>query len=299
VIPVYCSATTLEPLFEQIKTVFERYNHCFEIICVDDSSSDQSWKVLQKLKSAHPELLRIVRLTRNFGQHNAILCGFNYVRGRFVVTLDDDLQNPPEEIIVLIKEQKRMGADLVYGTLIDKQHNWLVKLGSTVVTKITEHTFAPKGRGSSFRLITRSLVDSVKTHQQAFVYLDGLFNWYSERITCVPVRHQQRVAGHSGYTLKKSIGLTAHFLFNFTALPLKIITYLGLFVFGVSSCIGLYFIARKLLMDIPIGFTALIVSIYFIGGVILLVLGVMGEYLSRLYTLQNAKPPYAIRDKEL
>ena len=200
VVPVYNSAPSLQELFRRTKAVFADLGKSFEMIFVDDCSRDQSWRVLTELRAQHPSEVVAVRLARNFGQHNATLCGFHHVRGSFVITIDDDLQLAPEDIPKLIEEQQRSGADLVYGYFGKKQHGIVQNLGSYAIRKAFEITFGAKGKGSSFRLISASLVEKVRSHRQSFVYIDGLLFWYTQYVSRTLVSHAPRREGTSGYT---------------------------------------------------------------------------------------------------
>jgi glycosyltransferase involved in cell wall biosynthesis len=296
VVPVYRSEKTLVPLFERIQAVFAALGRSFEVIFVEDCGKDGSWEVLRRLKEKHPAEVVAIRLARNFGQHNATLCGFHHLRGRFVITIDDDLQVPPEEIPKLIKEQALSQADLVYGYFSDKQHGVVQNIGSAVIQKAAEITFGGKGKGSSFRLIVSSLARKVRSHRQSFVFIDGLLLWYTQYVSRTLVRHEGRGYGKSGYTLFKLIGLAAHMFFNFTTLPLRWIIYFGMLTSTVSFVLGVVFLIRALIYSVPVGWSSLAVTIFFVGGVILLVLGIIGEYVSRIFTLHNDRPQFSVKE---
>jgi undecaprenyl-phosphate 4-deoxy-4-formamido-L-arabinose transferase len=212
------------------------------------------------------------------------------------VTIDDDLQIFPEDIPLLIEKQRETSAELVYGSYGEKNHAAFRNVGSYVVNKTLNIAFNTTGSITSFRLITRNLRDNIIKHTQSFVFLDGLFNWHTKHIAKVLVRHQSREVGASGYNVLKLIQLSSNMLFNFTTLPLKSLIYLGFAMSLISFLVGFYFILRKIIFDVPVGFTSTIVSIFFMGGITLLVLGVMGEYIGRLYTLQNDKPQHSVKE---
>lgn len=269
----------------------------FQVIFVEDCGRDNSWQVICGLKAEFPEFITGIKLNRNFGQHNATLCGYKYADGDLIVTIDDDLQIFPEDIPILIRKQQETGAELVYGSYGEKNHAAFRNVGSLVVNKTLNIAFGTTGSITSFRLITQNLLRNVIQHTQSFVFLDGLFNWHTKHIEKVLVRHQARAEGRSGYDLVKLVRLSSNMLFNFTTLPLKALIYLGLTISLFSFLAGVYFIIRKIVLDVPVmGFTSLIVAIFFMGGVTLLVLGVIGEYIGRLYTLQNAKPQHSVKE---
>lgn len=296
VVPVYRSEKTLAPLFDRIQAVFAALGKTFEVIFVEDCGGDGSWEVIKTLKQQHPEHVVAIKLARNFGQHSATLCGFHHVRGRFVITIDDDLQIPPEEIPKLIEEQERSHAELVYGYFAEKQHGFMQNLGSRIIQKAFEITFGATGKGSSFRLIVASLMRKVRAHRQSFVFIDGLLYWYTQYVSRTLVRHEPRVHGRSGYTLFTLIRLATHMFFNFTALPLRWIVYLGILTSTVSFVLGVIFFVRALIYSVPVGWSSLAVTIFFVGGVILLVLGIIGEYVSRIFSLHNDRPQFSIKE---
>ena len=296
VVPVYNGAQSIAELFARINSVFATLGRTYEVVFVEDGGQDTSWQVICDLKRAHPDDVIGVRLARNFGQHNATLCGFHYTSGSFVITIDDDLQVPPEEIPKLIEEQKRSGADLVYGYFNNKQHSLTQNLGSFLIQKATEVTFGDRGESSSFRLITASLIEKARAHRQSFVFVDGLLLWYTQHVSRTAVRHERRKYGRSGYTLMTLVALATHMLFNFTTLPLRWIVYLGMLTASISFILGVVFLIRGLIYSVPVGWSSLAVTIFFVGGVILLVLGIIGEYISRIFTLHNEKPQFSVRE---
>lgn len=297
VVPVYNGQATIRELFLRIQQTMQSCGYDYQVIFVEDCGRDNSWEVICGLKKDFPSFVTGIKLNRNFGQHNATLCGYKYASGDLIVTIDDDLQIFPEDIPLLVRKQQETGAELVYGSYGEKNHAAFRNVGSLVVNKTLNIAFGTTGSITSFRLITRNLLQNVVQHNQSFVFLDGLFNWHTKHIEKVLVRHQARAEGRSGYDLVKLVRLSSNMLFNFTTLPLKALIYLGLTISLFSFLAGVYFIIRKIVLDVPVmGFTTLIVSIFFMGGVTLLVLGVIGEYIGRLYTLQNAKPQHSVKE---
>jgi len=296
VIPVYNGAKTIEELFDRIKKTFELTGNAFEVVFIEDGGMDNSWDVIDVLKKKFPNDIIAIKLARNFGQHNAILCGIHFVSGDFIITIDDDLQIPPEEIPKLIKAQAETGAELVYGVYEAKQHGFMRNLGSRMIQRILKMAFDAKGPITSFRLISSSLYERIKSHKQSFIYIEGLFLWHTQHIARVVVDHKSRRIGESNYTFAKLLQLTINLIFNFTTFPLRIIIFIGLAFSIVSFGLGAFFIFRKIFYEVPLGYTSIIVSIYFSSSVLLLILGVMGEYLSRLYSLQNNRPQFSIKE---
>ncbi|MBK7214382.1 MAG: glycosyltransferase family 2 protein [Bacteroidales bacterium] len=295
VVPVYNSESTLEALFSRVKQVFETLGKSFEVVFVDDCSKDKSWEVLSGIKSVNPNLVVAIRLTRNYGQHNAVFCGFEYAKGDYIITLDDDLQVPPEEITKLIDKFKETDADLVYGYFGKKHHSVVRNVGSYFIKKSSRLLLQSPGEGSSFRLLSSELAKNLLKHNQHFLYIDELLLWYTGNIAFVQVEHQKRNISHSGYSTWKLMKLSINIIIHYTAVPLKIMTYGGFILSILSFFLAIRFIINKLIHDVPLGYTSLIVAILFSTSIIMLCLGVIGEYLTRIYKVQNKKPPYSIK----
>lgn len=294
VVPVFNSEATLEELHQRIRKVFVELGAGFEVIYVDDGSTDASWQVLERIKASDPDHVTAVKLAKNFGQHNATFCGFSFMKGKYLITLDDDLQNPPEEIRKLIEARDDFDADLVYGVYQDKKHSRMRNLGSKYFTK-TSNFFGRKGQGSAFRLLSAELVNKVLVHHQNFIFIEEVLHWYTDDIGYVVVEHHPRKVKKSGYTPRKIISLLANILIYYTAIPLKIMVYGGLTSSAIFFVMSVIFAFKKIFFNVPLGYTSLIVAILFSTSIILFCLGIIGEYLSRIYLVQNKKPPYSIK----
>ncbi|HLN52371.1 MAG TPA: glycosyltransferase [Lentimicrobium sp.] len=295
VVPVYNSHESLRELYSQTAGTFGRIGKSFEVIFVDDASADRSWEVISKLQGEFPEKVVGIKLARNFGQHNATLCGLASSSSEYIITIDDDLQNPPEDIVKLIERMKETDADVVYGIFSKKHHSMVHNMGSATLKGTSRRLFQTKGAGSSFRLIKSSMVKNLLNHRIDFIYLDELFNWYTSDIEFVTVQHNKRPYQQSNYTSRSLFSLLTNLVIYYTAIPLRLMVYGGIIASIISFVIGLVFIYRKLFQDVPLGFTAMIVAVLFSTSIILLSLGVLGEYLSRIYNVQNRKPPYSIK----
>ncbi len=296
VIPVYNSSQTIAELFTRIDSFFAGNGKKYELILVDDGSMDSSWREIEKLKKENPEKIIAIKFVKNFGQQNALLCGFNYCSGGVVITMDDDLQHPPEEMEKLLSKYNDTDSDIIYGVPKNKQHSVIRNLGSDFVSKTSEYSSTNTTKGSSFRLIKREIIEEIKNkHHYNFLFLDAAINQFTGRIDYIFVEHHARKAGKSGYTLKKLISLYFNILVNYSAAPLRVMTYGGLFASIISFLIGTHFIYKKIIHNVPLGYTSLIVSILFSTGLILFCLGIIGQYLYKLFQLQNQKPPYFIK----
>ena len=297
VVPVYQSEKTLRSLVRQLArpSVFKG-EASFEIIFVDDGSRDDSWDVLKDLQSEYQATISTIRLMRNFGQHNAIMCGFREAQGKVVITMDDDLQNPPADIAKLIDLISLGDYDLVYGVPERKQHSLGRNIGSWVVNIFFRLVFRVDVRVTSFRAIRRELVDSILAYNLNFTYIDGLLAWNTQRIGQVTVDHRPRTSGKSGYSFAKLLGLALNLFTNFSLLPLQIASCAGLAASVSGLLAGVYFLVQALLSQISVpGYASIIVAVMVLGGVQLLALGVIGEYVGRLHMNVNRKPQYTVR----
>ncbi len=294
VVPVFNSEQTLEELFLRIKTVFQDLKKTFQVIFVEDGGTDNSWNVLVHLKEKYPDIITAIKLTKNFGQHNATFCGLKYSKGKFIITIDDDLQIPPEEIKKLITAYQKNEQDVIYGFYTSKRHSLLRNLGSKIIKKSSKYFFKHPGEGSSFRLFIQELAQKMLSHHQNFVFIDELLLWYTGNIAFIEVEHQKRKVKKSGYTTMKLIKLTTNIIIYSSAIPLIIMVYGGLFASLISFLAGGYYIFRKIFFNVPLGYTSIIVTIFFSTSILLLSLGIIGEYLRRVYMTQNKKPPYLI-----
>jgi glycosyltransferase involved in cell wall biosynthesis len=293
IVPVFNSAGTIPELFERTSRVMDEYKAPFEFIFIDDNSSDNSWSVLKKLKEDSPDRVTAIRLSKNFGQHNATFCGFNFAKGENLITIDDDLQTPPEEISSLIRTLEEENRDMVYGIYHIKKHSLTRNLASKLLKRSSSWLGRP-GEGSSFRIIRRDVIDKVLVHHQNFIFIDEILHWYTDNVGFVMVRHEKRRVNKSGYNVRKLWGLMSNLLIYYTTIPLKIMVYGGLISSAFFFVLSIIFAINRFIFDVPLGYTSLIVTILFSTSLILFCLGIIGEYLSRIYMVQNKKPPYSI-----
>jgi undecaprenyl-phosphate 4-deoxy-4-formamido-L-arabinose transferase len=298
VVPVYGSQTTLRPLVERLVAVLDGTGKSYELIFVNDDSPDQAWQELEALHAAHPDRITAIQLTRNFGQHNAIMCGFHEARGRFVVTMDDDLQHPPEEIPKLLDEIERTGLDVVYGRYDKKKHRAWRNLGSLLLNLAYRKVFKISGEFTAFRIVRREIVEAALGYGLNFTFIDGLLAWNTRRIGGIVVEHRERQQGRSGYDLRKLVLLSINLLTNFSILPLQVSTLLGLFSALVGFGIGAVYLWYALIHGIAVpGYASTITAVLFLGGVQLFAIGIIGEYVGRLHLNVNRKPQFRVRKR--
>lgn len=296
VIPVYNSADTLEELNNRLVLLLEDLvGPQYEIIFVNDGSTDSSWKLLRQIASEKEKVIAI-NLTRNFGQHNALMCGFSQARGIYVVTIDDDLQIPPEEIAKIF-EEIQSGYDIVYGVYGQKQHSAFRNFSSRLLQYFYRKTFNIDLGITSFRIIRQEIVQFILNYEKSFTYIDGLIAWFTKNIGNVNVEHQKRRTGTSGYSLKNLIMLALNMLTNFSIVPLQLASLTG-FAFSLAGFfLGTYFLLKKIFWGISVsGFSSIIVAITMFSGVQLLTIGILGEYIGRIHINASKRPQYAIKD---
>jgi len=268
----------------------------YEIIFIDDASPDDSWKVLNQIRKKDSEHVKIIRLTRNFGQHNALMCGFAHVKGDYVVTLDDDLQNPPEEITKLLKKIEE-GYAVVYGEYVLKKHSTYRNVGSSLVQYLYKKIFDVPGNLTSFRIIRKQVIKGLLEYTKNYTFIDGLIAWQTRNIGYVSVSHIERKKGTSGYTISKLIILSVNMLTNFSIFPLQLATIVGFIMSLLGLVMTLFIIFKKLFYGIPVtGFASTIVTITIFSGTQLITIGLIGEYIGRIHLNVNNKPQYRIRE---
>jgi len=297
VIPVYNASATVGLLVDQIAKAFASAS--FEIVLVNDGSEDESEAVCVRLAETFPQTVVFVHLSRNFGEHNAVLAGFKQARGRYVAVLDDDGQNPPEEVLKMLQELKRKNYDVVYGHYIEKKHSAFRNLGSWFNDRIaTIMLHKPKDLYlSSFKVMSRFVVDEITKYRGPYPYTDGLIYRVTRNIGQVPVEHRSSVRGPSRYTLRKLIRLWLNMFLNFSIKPLRLSIYVGLLTscLSVVALIAIFIDRIWITPNVTLGIPTVLGTIVLLAGIQLMILGVVGEYLGRLYLDQTGTPQSVIR----
>lgn len=299
-IPVYNSEKTIGLVVERIvNTMKELENECcYEIVLVDDGSRDNVYSVCCRLSAEMP-FVRAFKLSRNFGQANALMAGINQITGDYLVCLDDDLQTPPEEIPHLYKTLKDGGFDVVYGYYEHKQHsafrNFGTRLNGMMQTFILNK---PAGiNTSSYFIAKRYLVDVVKEYDKPFPYLPGLFLQVTSSVASIPIHHEERSIGRSGYGIVKLLELWLNGFTNFSVKPLRLASFMGFIIaFCAFIMMIVLFISKLTGFDIQEGWTSTVIIILFVGGVQLLSVGLLGEYIGRIYLSVNQTPQFVIKE---
>ena len=297
VIPVYNSETIIGETIDKTTGFFAQNNLRYELILVNDGSRDASWTIISEKARELPHVTAI-NLLKNYGQHNANMCGFKHANGDFVITMDDDLQNRPEEIDKLIRKINE-GYDLVIGQFNQKQHRGYRKIGSKLIGLVNRKIFqTPKSIVlTNFRIVRRPVVDKVCDYKTSYPYIPGLVIWFSQDIANTLVEHYPRRAGKSNYSLATILRLVSTILFNYSSYPLRVVTLTGTIVSFLSLLLGLGYIANNLIAGTNVqGWTTIVVLLSFFNGMTLLVISIIGEYLVRLLNQSSSSESYHIKE---
>lgn len=297
VVPVHRSETILPLLIARLTTALEGLATAHEIILIDDGSPDGSWAVIAGA-AAHDDRIHGIRLMRNFGQHNALLVGIRAARYRYIVTLDDDLQNPPEEIPLLLA-RLTPDVDVVYGTPVSEQHS-LWRSAASRVTKyaLEEAMGATAARSvSAFRVFRTDLRGGFERYQSPDISIDVLLTWATTRFAAVNVRQEPRATGKSGYTFGRLMHHALNMMTGFTTRPLRIASLVGFLFTIFGAGVFIFVVVRSLAEgDAVPGFPFLASIIAVFSGVQLLILGIMGEYVARMHLRLLERPPYVVAE---
>jgi undecaprenyl-phosphate 4-deoxy-4-formamido-L-arabinose transferase len=296
VVPVYNGATSVPVLVEALARLDVPGGH--EIVLVNDCSPDNSLDVCRALCRQNSVALTVVNLARNFGEHNAVMAGLSHARGEYIINMDDDLQNPPEEVVRLWRYAKDNACDVVYTYYADKQHAAWRNLGSRFTNWCADQLLdKPKGLYlSSFRCMSAFVARNILAHTGPFPYVDGLIMQVTQNIGRLQVQHLPRTEGHSNYTLRRLVRLFMSMFLNFSVMPLRIGTLTGFVMAGIGLLVFLVILIEALGGRTPQGYASVMAAILVLAGVQLIMLGLVGEYLGRLFLTVNRKPQFVVRD---
>ena len=299
VIPVFNAEETLIELNHQIVSLMNQKEYSYEIVYVDDRSSDSSWKILNELQKNTPEQIKIIRFTKNFGQHEATMCGMLHARGKTIVTMDDDLEHNVVDIEKLIHHKKETKAKVVYGMYPNDKSQRIRKILTRFYRFLSKKEGKDKAKGSSFRVLDASVVEHIKKHEYSFVWLDEMFLWYAPSPEFVDLKlNGNNKSRKSRYSLFRLIRLTFHIMLQTTTIPLQLFITFGFGLSLLNFVIGAYYLFKKIFFGSLLGYTSVIVSILFTSGIILIGIGVLGIYISRINSIVNKEPHYSIDDKK-
>ncbi len=303
VVPVYNSEHTLETLYTRLKRVFdEELKEPFELLLVDDSSRDHSWEIMERLHQSDSRV-KIFQMSKNFGQHPALLCGFQYVSGDFVITMDDDLQHPPEELPKMIRVMnERDDVDVILARYENRKHNLIRRIGTRISVHMTTKMLGkdPNLEITSFRLMRRFIVDAIRDTTVHAPQIGNLLVAASNHIINVDVRHDARAYGKSGYSFRELKRELMYDIMTHSALPLIIVRNIGIFTFLVSVILGIIYFIQYLLGMISVpGWTSIILVLLASCGMTLLSIGILGEYMVHILEQSKQMPHYILRQKKI
>lgn len=297
VVPVYKGELFLDTLYERLKTTLENITNKFEIILVNDSSPDGSWNIIKRIVDKDPRVIGI-DLSRNFGQHYAITAGLDKSRGNWVVVMDCDLQDKPEEIIKLYKKAKE-GFDIVLGRRVERKDNFIKRVSSKLFYKTFSYLTDTKQDESvaNFGIYSRETINAIISMRENLRFFPIMVKWVGYKSTSIDIEHGARELGRSSYTFRNLLKLSLNTMLSYSDKPLKITVKIGFFISLFSFVYALVIIVRALLGIKGIeGWPSLIVSIWLIGGLLLFVLGIIGLYISRIFDETKKRPIYLVRE---
>ncbi len=296
VIPVYRGADSIGELVDALAGLRIAGGH--EVILVNDGSPDNSAEVCRRLAARTDLPVTFVNLSRNFGEHNAVIAGLRHIRGDYVITMDDDLQNPISEVVKLFEHARAGGWDVVYTYYDQKQHAAWRNLGSRFANWVADRLL-DKPRGlylSSFRCMSAFVAEAVTRYEGPYPYVDGLIMQATQHIDRILVEHMPRASGQSGYTLRRLVRLWLNLFVNFSAMPLRISVIAGAVV-GLLGLAGFAVVViEALLRAPPPGWASLMAGTFLLSGIQMMMLGIIGEYLGRLFLTVNGKPQSLVRE---
>jgi undecaprenyl-phosphate 4-deoxy-4-formamido-L-arabinose transferase len=299
VIPVYNGALSIAELVARLHETLPALAARFELIVVEDDGKDDSWAVIAGLADAYPDTLRAFKMSRNYGQHNALLCGLRAAQGEVIITMDDDLQHPPDQIVLLL-DKLAEGHDVVYGRPQAEQHGLFRDMASQVTKWVLQNAMGAETAGSisAFRAIRRHVVSAFAHYSGPTVNIDVLLTWGTTRFAAIAVRHEPRRLGQSNYTFRKLVAHSLNMLTGFSTTPLRIASVLGfimtLFGFGVLVyVVGRYLIEGGSVPGFP--FLASIIALF--SGAQMFTIGIIGEYLARMHFRSMGRPSYVVREQ--
>ncbi len=300
IIPVYNAEHSIYKLTKKIIEIFAEQQP--EVILVNDDSPDRSGEECIKACEHFPSQVSYIKLSKNVGEHNAVMAGLRHAEGEWSIIMDDDFQNPPEEALRLLKYAKKNKFDVIYGDYVKKEHSFLRNLGSKI-NDMTANYILKKPKGlylSSFKCIKKTLLNQVTKYQGPFPYIDGLILSTTSNIGSLKINHDSRKIGKSNYTFLKLIKLYGNMSINFSTVPIHFFSSLGIIIALASTIYGVFIVLEKIFNPAtPLGYSSILTAIIFFSGLQLIFLGLLGEYIGKILKNVNQEAQYTVEYKKI
>ena len=297
-IPCYRSKNTIEKVVDDLVNMFEQHKEKYQIILVNDGSPDETYSVLKKISLKNENIIS-VNLSKNYGQHAARMAAIPFLKGDYVVYMDDDGQHPVEGIYLMLSKLIEGDYDVVYALFRHKKHGLFKRISSAINTATLNLLIGkPKDvKNSSFSIMRRFVLEEMSLYKSPFPSFSGFIMQVTHNIANVELEQEERISGSSNYTLRRMLKLYINSMTGFSVVPLRIASLFGVCFAGIGFIVMIYTIVRKILYPyISSGYTSIFSAILLVGGLIMMMLGVIGEYLGRMYMIENNMPQYSIRD---
>lgn len=299
IVPTLNSENYLSKAISKIINELEKIGHTYELIIINDGSTDATNKVISELKKKYKSI-KSFEFIKNYGQHAAILCGIRKAKGKYLINMDDDLQNPPQEIYKLINKIEE-GYDLVFANFKKKKHSIVKNIGSKFVNSISKYIFKKPSHItiSNFRIFTNKVSENFKHMNIKSPYVAGYLLLYSKKISQIETNHEKSISSKSSYNLGKTLSLLSNIIFNHSVIPITLISIMGAIISFFSFSIGIYYILNYVLSGVTVpGWTTLVVLLSFFSGYLILMLGILGQYLSKIVRQVSDIEPYTLIDEK-
>ena len=298
VIPVFNEGSPLKGLCDRIQTCLKQISDQYEIILIDDRSQDNSWEVMKEL-AINSTQIKIARLSRNFGQHSALTAGMSLAKGNYIVLMDCDGQDDPMYTNLMFNLLRDSNVQIVYAKRKNRKDKWHKNISSRIVNFLMEKLsgFKYDPEIGTYRIMTKTVCEAYLSMPEKNRFIGGMFYWLNFQYRTLPVEHKNRLYGKSNYTFLKSLKLARLGILSSSTKLLSIGIYLGLISSVASIAAAGYYFTLKLFYDVPIGYTSVIVSIFFVGSIIMLILGIIGEYLREIFEEVKARPNFIFEEK--
>lgn len=297
-IPCYCSENTISQVVKGLVEEFDKHNDEYQIVLVNDGSPDNTFEVIKGISLENPNVIA-VNLSKNYGQHSARMAAIPFLKGEYVVYMDDDGQHPVSGIYKMIEKLEEGDYDVVYALFKQKKHSLFKRVVSRINTATLDFlTGKPKDvKNSSFSVMRSYILREMEKYKSPFPSWTGFIMQITRNVSNIELEHFDRISGESNYTLKKMFKLYMNSVTGFSVVPLRISSVIGMVTALIGFAVGIYSIIHKLLNPaVPVGYTSLMAVLLFIGGMIMMMLGLLGEYVGRIYMINSNLPQYTIRE---